>query len=377
MKRITLILLLIVSTTCSNAKVCILQGTIGKFSIVMKIDSDDNSYYGAYFYASSKMDIDLTGVKTGGVYFLVHLKEDERTGKSDTTEKITLRKNSDKTWTGLWKNNKNKQFAITLKEVNLDTVRHPYSDLPSIKKMKKEDPLGYVRTSLLTTILDSTKVKEKYQFDYYHVSNTPISSFLVAGGMDKIASDKTNKLLLDCLIWNANAYYTCMPSRFGAYYFSIDTMFLTDHVISVTYDVGEDCGGPHPNSYNFSINVNAQTGEEYKLEDVLYLTHAKIPKENSDEWINFRSHDYAPKLLHLMDSMHHKYMIVDTSTDQECDYSSSDRWDFVDWHFTPEGLYISPSFPHVDASCENPKWSYIPYDVLKKYKNPAKNISLP
>jgi hypothetical protein len=53
--------------------------------------------------------------------------------------------------------------------------------------------------------------------------------------------------------------------------------------------------------------------------------------------------------------------------DDDCDYTDPEVWNFVNWYFTPKGLYVGAYFARVARNCDEPDWSIIPYRIVKKY----------
>jgi hypothetical protein len=63
--------------------------------------------------------------------------------------------------------------------------------------------------------------------------------------------------------------------------------------------------------------------------------------------------------------------------EEGCNYAEPDVWNFPNWYFTDEGLYLGAYFGRAARSCDEPEWSIIPYRVLKNYINPSLKIKLP
>ena len=359
MKTVLLFMMCLVSALTVRATEYILEGTIGKYPVVMKLRMDKDWASARYFYRSSFRDIELAGLPTRDGVSLV---------TEDSTEKLLLHLQPDKvSWAGIWSNDKGRQYQVTLKPVNLNAIVHPFGHLEVVKGFKTKDKYEYVRSSMMPIIKDSVVVKKgNYSLQYFHLKNTGITMFTIVAGLPEQVSEKVNKLLMESLISNACNYCACLGYGNKVFReYSISSIFLTDNVLSIDIAQGWDCRGQaHPEEGDEYINIDLKTGKKLGLTDVLYFSGVKKGAEEV----------YMNKVYYLLRKLHPKEM-ADTTAD--CSFLPVEPWIYAQWNIIDKGLYISPSFPHAVLQCRKPDWSYIPFDVLKKYKNPAKSIILP
>jgi len=350
----------------------LLKGTIGKFPVVFEINPDDAVYY----YTSAKKNIELEGEATGQGYTFYKLGMGDKGERDDTLEKMTINSENEK-WIGKWHNKKGKQYDVELVKVNVAHINNPYRDLPVVKEMRQKDWLAYMRTAGLEIVNDSAKENGKYKMQYCHISKTQLYTFRFTAGLEPALMNKVNDIMVNKLLDDAQNYFSCTSDLGdGDYHASINSVYLTDNVISVDRSVSYYCGGAHPDGGSDPININAKTGEELLLDDLLHFGNPPAHADDDSLWLSYRDGIFAPKLLALFTGLYPAQMQKPTSEDS-CDYSQPDVWTFPQFYFTKEGLYIAPSFPHVMAGCGYPEWSVIPYHVLKKYINPAIKLSLP
>jgi hypothetical protein len=149
MKKTLSILVLVFIQVAIYATSYCLQGTIGKYPIYMSFeeyDTDDEITDVRYFYTSSLKDIVLSGNRKNKNYIFTFDKE-----------KIELTKTSASSFEGKWTNLiSTKSLPISLKNVNIDTIKNPFDNLAMVKKMKEELPYDYIKTSFIKLNRDST-----------------------------------------------------------------------------------------------------------------------------------------------------------------------------------------------------------------------------
>jgi hypothetical protein len=54
-------------------------------------------------------------------------------------------------------------------------------------------------------------------------------------------------------------------------------------------------------------------------------------------------------------------------SDDNCDYTDLDSWDFVSWNFTEKGIEFIPYFYRAARNCEEP--FLVTFEKLSSYKN--------
>lgn len=348
----------------------LLQGTIGPYSVAMNFwGNDTDGYDGNYFYKINGRNIRISGNRYHDSLKLVAMNMNDKNGDEDTSE-IFMLKNMDGNYIGTWTKIKGKTLTVALSLIDINTVSNPYSALPGVQKMKKNDPLDYIRTAAFEIVNDREKGVGKYMLHYQHVKGTGINLFSISGG-DADAMKQANAVLKDALIEEANSYLSCTGViGAGEYNYTLGEPYITGDVLSVYRHVDYDCGGAHPDDADEPININLKTGALMQLEDVLRFDNNPVPTPESDAWFTYRNDTYAPKLIKLLTTLHPNDMRKPKNPDDDpCDYTTTDVWSYIQWWFTPKGLYLSPYFAHIVAPCREPEWSYIPYSELKKHGN--------
>src|SRR5262245_4263535 len=112
--------LLLSNFVLAQEKPLVLDGTIGKYHVVMEISVYDSSCEARYFYATQRKDIKLTGTIDRNNEILV--TSDNRGDKNTPVEKLELKKVTN-VYTGTWSSG-NKKFPVTLKRVSSDIYKN-------------------------------------------------------------------------------------------------------------------------------------------------------------------------------------------------------------------------------------------------------------
>ncbi len=358
----------------TRAEEFLLTGTIGKHPVILNIMVDGNDAEGNYCYHSSAIDIPLKGESAQDGMLLYVIRNSAKTGYDDTAEVFKITHTAGQGWVGKWTNRKGKVLDIVLRPANVTAIKHPYAHLPVVKKYFSSNKYNYLRSASLPIIADTgLTTNGKYKLKYYHLKNSPIFMFEIVSGLDNVIAAKVNDLLRNNFIDNASEFCSCLGADTPDYQYDIDNVYLTDNILSINVMVEFYClQAAHPDGGNVPLTIDLKTGNQLVLEDVLYLS-GPAPSPNTVKWGHYREKIYGPKLLALLKKLYSKQL----EANEECDYNSSDPWAFAEFYITQNGLYLSPSFPHVAAPCRNPEWAYIPFDLLKKYKHPAKHIVWP
>lgn len=373
MKTLFLSFFLLLAFSNVRADDYLLKGDVGKYPVVFDLFMSGNQIEATYFYTSTCIDIVLKGERTdnGVVLYASHYNGNIE----DTTETWQLTENANKSWTGKWIGKKGKAYDVVLAPIDLNTIRHPYAQLPIVKEFKEGDAYNYVRSSMLQIVKDTATAQYgKYSLRGYHLKNARIQMFEIVGGMDKTLAAKINSRLLNKFVEHAWNYYGCTGNDTPAYNYTIYPPYITDNILSVNITADYYCNqAAHPDFTQEPVTIDMKTGNELVLEDMLSLTATVVPVDHEGKWSDYRAEIYGPRLLALMQKLHpHQMSLIN-----ECGYGTVDPWRYPTWYVTEKGLYISPSFPHVMSNCLLPDWSYISFEELKKHKNPKKHITLP
>lgn len=323
----------------------LLRGTIGKFPVVVKVNTWEETTHIDYFYSNSLKDISLDGGAPGDKITLQ---------TNDSSETWQIHKNANGSWTGIWTNNKGIHYPIDLQSANIDTIRHPLIRLPSVQQAKKEDGYEYIRSSLLQVIKEGAPTKQSgYELQYYKIKNTNVRLFSFLPGKIKMAG-KINDILLNEAVDLACLALACRGiGNVTGYDYTLKDMYVTDKVLGVDIATGWDCQGQaHPDDGHTYLNIDIQKGKLLKLTDVL-----DVGAKDEEECMN--------KVYKILKKLYPQKM----ANDGECDYSEQWPWTYAQWLFTAAGIYINPSFPHAVANCREPDWSYLPYPEIKRLKS--------
>ena len=350
-----------------------LQGTIGKYPVVLNISTDDDGTCKAkYFYLSSLHDIYLKG--TGGkMTFTFSVAAYDDRGKSTGTESFSLVKDSKGNFSGAWKKGKEKVLPVSLHPAVLPAQRNPYINYSSVKDA---DTYDLLRTAEMKIIKDSTARHGAYTLSYIHIAHSKVGIMQFADGPDMHTLSGINEQLMDKFISYAMMDFSC---ELDNYYFT--NPYITAQVFSINFFSSYYCNGAaHPDFGDEPLNLDMRTGKELALEDVLYISDKPVPNEKNDydAWSIYKEKVYASKIIELMTKLHPVEMKpTPPNDDSDCDYSGTDTWQHAEWFVTDTGLYISPSVSTaMRGPCRDPDWSVILFDELKKYPTPHSGIKL-
>ncbi len=377
MKRSIILLLLVLGYGIAKAGELLLEGTIGTYPIVINLNIDNSSTWGSYFYKSTCSDIVLEGQNSGDNVTLKVSRTNNKTKETEVAETFRLKQGANKSWTGTWTDKKGKQLKVSLSPVNINTIKNPFGYLPEVADLKMKMPYEYMRTACIKIVYDGATVKNgKYTLKYYHLKNTKVKLFEVVNGLEKNVADKVKSVLLSKFMSMASSYYSCATANGigSGYDMGIGEIFMTDNILSLQLNFDVYCAGnAHPEAGLDILNIDMRTGRQLTLQDVLFLVPGPVPDRESDAWLNYNSEKYAPKLTALLKKLHPEEMVAGG----DCDYAEVSAWQYPDWYVSAKGLHILPGFAHAMAPCRETDWAFIPFSVLKLYRNPKVNIVLP
>ncbi|AFD08080.1 hypothetical protein [Solitalea canadensis] len=338
-----------------------LQGTIGKYPIVMEFEGDESSLYGTYFYKKFKQDIPLTGSVSGNLI---------RLASEDTGDKFSLTKNGD-TYVGTYKNAKGASLAVQLTIVNGGSVKNPFPHLKFERALSDYSKLRLAEVKLVPG--KQEVVSKKYTLQWYSEPTSKLTMFKVVAGYPENILKSVNQIIDRDFYANIEAYFSCAGGNGSSGFdiMEVSSCFLNDQFISYCINSSWYCNrAAHPDFGESGTTINAKTGKEMELEDVLWFGKGVKPKRDSDGWYKYRSDVFAPKVVELFKKLYPVEMQKPTDKDDYCDYTDPEVWDFGVWYLTDKGLYLGAYFYRAARPCDNPEWSVVPYTVLKKY-NPT------
>lgn len=367
MKRFFVFLLLFLAIAIiSNGQASfILEGTIGKYPVVMKLSKE----LPGYFYTSTRREIELEfSSEKNNTVILRKTGYDNGASKEIVHETFILKRTGNE-WKGTWQT-KNKQLPVLLKPV--DTVKYDFNSIPHINYYF-DDAIDRIyhktRLSHLTFVKDSLTRSGIYQLQWMHEKLTGITGFRVVNGYAQPILDRVNTVLTKKQLEDVLGYLTCNGLKDDFDYQQADWQpFLSPEFISVQAYTSSFCGGAHPNYSNTSFTIDIRKGKEVEdIDELFWFTGSKpIAKDSGirDHYLEERSRAIVLLITRLYPAEMKK-----PSSEDSCDYSDPERWKYPYWFLTDKGLYITPSFTHAEHSCENPEFTWIPYSVLAEHKS--------
>ena len=365
MKKFLLLCLLFVATDVL-ATDYVLEGTIGKFPVVMSLSVDGNTCEGTYFYTASKHDIYFKG-SAAGKNLKLTVNQDGDDTKAGETFLLTI---GDKgIFNGTWTNNSRKPLSVELHPVNINAIKNPYAGLPGITP---DVPYSYVRSSTLKIVTDSIVKSGSYTLTYIRIDQTEINMVQISGGTNPKIIQQVNDRLKNMLLASAEENFACEVDNYHISHPYVNSSVLSFDVFTSVY-----CpGAAHPDFGDAPVNINLKTGKDLKFDDVLLLPELPTPDKQAhyDAWVDYQSNTFAPRLLVLLRGLYPKEMHTALDDDTSCNYNDAEVWKFASWYLTDKGMYLSPDFPHVQGPCRNPEWSIIPFSEIKKHPNPQSGI---
>jgi hypothetical protein len=241
----------------------VLEGTIGKYPVVMKIEK-----WGAtYFYKNKKQDIELEGENADPRKRFFKKEISDQSGKGIILESMDLEmtgNGSSAEWKGNWKNRKGDKLPVSLKRI--DTTKYDFLQVPGIYFNNNEDRIyNKARLSGLSFEKDSTTMYGQYQLQWSHESLTKTQLLQIKNGFPANILQKINKVMREKSYENANGFFACITRHDDVevdYTVTIDGYFISPQYISIQTSVAYYCGGAHPDAGDISFTINATTGKE-------------------------------------------------------------------------------------------------------------------
>jgi hypothetical protein len=351
----------------------LLQGKIGNYPINAELTVYDDTVCNIrYYYISQKKDIYLEGIlQTNGI---IKMNTRQFSPIIETEESMILKRTADG-FSGTWSGG-GKRLALSLKKISIDTYKNPFGNLPAIRKMKKENPYNYMKLADLVFIKDSISKTGRPTIQWIHEKYSGIPFIRLHAGYSKAVLQKINDQLLETHLIQSLNSLECSSGPGTEYYLSISRVFGHEHVFSFNTSVSYYCGGAHPDNGSTGYSFDVNTGAHLNLEDIFWFGGFKPPQENTSAWYTYRTEKFAPVIVELMKELYPEHMTPEDDV-EGCDYTENEAWLFADWYFTPKGLYVGATFPRAMRACEEPEWSIIPYQYLKKYLSPETRFRLP
>lgn len=360
-------------------------GTLGKQAIVMGLTLSDEDAPARYFYQRHHLDIPLFAGKLGKT----HLELVEGVDESAPRPVITLDRQANGSWQGIWRGTDGKTLPLSLHPA---TPTPPASDaVPYLYKLYHDDPYGYLRLADLKLQAGRKQTVMGYHLQWWQQPAAKLSMFEITDGYPEAERQRINAILRNRLWQETDAYFECMGSARGTdladFEQTVTPELFTPHLISVTVHTDYYCGGAHPDFGTAGINLDAHTGQPIALEDLLWLGKGKPlhvigladdPAQTPNAQANdalaaYQEKTLAPWLLAQFNRLYPTLM-QPTDSEDECNYNDVEFWQYGNWHLTPAGVFFGPSFPRAARACEaSDDWSIVPWALVRKHPGPLGN----
>lgn len=347
-----------------------LQGTVGQYPVVMKIDgSEDADVQGAYFYRRFRQDINLGGKRTDSTLTLSTRYIDGDGSKGD---RFALKQSGDG-YNGTFMSAKGATLPVVLHRVAAGSVPMPATSDLALNPDKSWDDYDRLRFDGLRFVPGKKEtVGGKYTIRWLTEPLSKVSMFHVIDGYPQPVIAAINRIVDHDFGNNLSAYFSCSGDN-GAPGFdsmTVDKRYLSDRFVSYDVSSSWDClGAAHPDFGIHGTTIDAKTGKELQIDDVLPFGNGPLPKPRTDAWYTYQNKVFGPNVVAILKRLHPREM-QKPADDNDCDYSDPQVWSAPSWYLSARGMYVGAYFARAQKSCDNPDWSVIPYSVLRT-KNPA------
>ncbi|MCG2610864.1 hypothetical protein LZZ90_05040 [Flavobacterium sp. SM15] len=344
-----------------------LEGKLGKSSIYLSIevyDSEENSVNARYFYQNSLKDIVLEGTRVKGKFILFF--KDYSTDK--IIEKFELTSLQNKTFKGFWSNATGKKTAIELQPIDFSKIKAN----PIVKT--EDSPMNKVKLQFLNFKKDSASVHFGKKIDWYSEKHCKMSFFRLSDNFSLTTRKKINPMLNTIQVEEVLSQLECSTrfaySEGSGIDYSVKIGFLNKDLLGFEMFRAWDCGGAHPDFGGQGYLIDLNTGKNFDLDQIIAFDKSVTSDKdnNFSAYSEYRTKYFAPKLFELINESQH-FKKPENSEEDGCDYTDLEIWNFVSWNFTKDGIEFTPYFYRAARNCEEP--FLIPFDSLKKYKNPT------
>ncbi|MCD7097408.1 hypothetical protein [Stenotrophomonas sp. MMGLT7] len=363
---------IVLALVCPLAWGSVFSGTLGRSAIVVELpDGHDAGEQARYFYRRHGLDIDLeAGQAPAGT--LVFGEIADWRSDADSRPRWELRPRAGGGYQGWWQGADGRRLPIVLAPVAPSQLPAPAD--PALEALRLEQPYVFLRLSTLPLRKGRLEVRGGYRLQWWDEPRTGVSLFQVESGYAPALQLRINQALrrhqwdevesgMECLSGNGAS---------GGEWDSTTTLHRIDaKVISASLFASYYCGGAHPDFGDSPVNLDARSGGELSLEDVLWLGQGTPPRRESaseaerDAWMDYRTRVFAPWVAARMARLYPDE--VKDDGEDGCDYTDQDSWDFPSWHVTEKGLYLGATFYRAARNCDGPDWSVLPWRVVREH----------
>ncbi|MEG1230100.1 MAG: hypothetical protein RSD71_15520 [Flavobacterium sp.] len=371
MKKIVFILCLLYSTIIFCQDTYYLEGSIAKSKIFMKIevykDGKETSLNAVYFYQNSLKDIPLEAVLKNDTYTFFFKPNNV------ITEKFYLKKSTNNRFEGSWYNTAGKQFPVQLQPIDFSNYKF------KLDRYYADEKLNLVKCKFLEFKKQKTTIYNNKEFIWYSEKHCDSDFFRLGSNFSEKNKAVINPILENIHIQTTLAQLNCSSSFEYSEGKGIEGRttinFLNTNLLGFEMFSSYYCGGAHPDFGGSGYLIDLNNGKDYEIDDIIAFDKSVTTEEQSnfDNYSKYRSTYFAPKLLAVLNSEFH-FEKPKNDDDDPCDYTNEEYWDFPSWSYTEKGIEFTPIFYRAARSCEES--FLIPFEKLKKYKNPKFPYSL-
>jgi hypothetical protein len=357
MRRFNAICILVLSVVSLPAyAVSLWEGTIGKAAIVVQFDPARPTE-GSYFYRRHLLDIALHG-ETGGDIV-----------EGEAGAHWRMQAPSGGNWSGTWVGADGRELPIDLHVLPTQASgeKEAAAENRAVRALYDTQRLRDLRLEA-----GARETRGAFQIQWWEEPRSKIRSLQVTAGYSEPVRQKINQRLRERQWDDVNGYFQCLSDPHGDEYSQTVTLHYIDvDAISMSIFTSYDCGGAHPDFGDRPLTIDGRTGEELRLEDVMYVgtgaPPAYQPGGRNDAYFRYRDQVLAPWLAKTMKRLHPKDMPAVADDAGDCDYNQPSIWAFVNWHLRPDGIYVGPSFARAMRACEYPDWSVLPWKLVRTH----------
>jgi hypothetical protein len=364
-------LLAVFAALCTGLSAQIYKGTIGSYPVYMNFDyaTENGDIGGGYFYESKTAMIAINGQMFGDELILKTEPMSDEDVEIFKLSRVGIHLN------GTWKYH-GRQLNVSLEEVDPSTVQL-YG--PSNALLWKEGftPFESIRMSFAEFIpMDSvTQLKNGIELSWYKEKHWDLELFRITKGLPGATMQWINKELEAIQTESFLHYGNCVDMGNGAEYFaSVNDYFIDADFLSLEVIHSWSCGGAHPDFGSHQVNLDLKNRRALTSEDLVQFPGVLLKTEdNFTEWAEYRA-EFGTRINNYIKALYPGHMPppgVPVEELEECNYNDPSVWEFSEVRITPDGLKVGAYFPRYARSCDDPEWSYIPYDVIEEFINPA------
>jgi hypothetical protein len=360
-----LLLMYVASLAQAQTQTQVWEGTLGKSSIVVKLDAPDDGggVDGQYFYRKHRHGIDLTGSRAADGSLA--LEEQIYVAGEDARSAWALKPASGDTLVGEWVG-KGKRLPIRLHRTS--SAMLPQTDDSGLAELRANDPYRFLQLQGMTLQAGKLETVGKYRLQWWREPTSDVELFRVVSGYPAAQLPGVNLALARAHWKQVESFLDCTAAQLSDHESTTTLRYIGRDALSVSLFVSYYCGGAHPDFGDGPLNLDPRTGRELALEDVLWLGKGALPAYgdgNNQAWYDYRNEVFAPWVSAQLSKLYPKEFAG--QPDGDCSYEMEDIWDFPTWYITRKGVYLGAIFPRVGRVCDNPEWSILPWSLVDKH----------